>query len=195
MHAMSDIDLLARFRSGDEAAVRELYERFSRPVFTVAYSVLRDRELANDAVQQTFLKAWKAADRFDAGRRFEPWLYAIARRVSIDLWRKERRTPLPTEFVEPIVDRDATDGLWEAWQVRMAVDQLPDDEAAVVRMAHFDQLSHQEIAERIDIPVGTVKSRSHRAHRRLAGLLEHLKIGENTEPASGGGRIGSEDVG
>lgn len=176
---MTEADLLARFRTGDERAVRELYGLYARPVFTVAYSVLRDRELANDAVQQTFLKAWNGAHSFDADRRFEPWLYAIARRVAIDLWRKERRTPVPSEFVEPIMTRNATDGLWEAWQVRRAVDQLPEDEATIVRLSHFEQLSHQEIADRTDVPVGTVKSRSHRAHRRLAEMLIHLRNDEN----------------
>lgn len=176
---MSDVELLDRFRAGDETAVRELYIRYSRPVFTVVYSVLQDRELANDAVQQTFLKAWNGAHRFDTDRRFEPWLYAIARRVAIDVWRKERRTPIPSEFAEPIIDRDATDGLWEAWQVRKAVDQLPDDEATIVKLAHFEQLSHQEIADKIDVPVGTVKSRSHRAHRRLAEVLGFLRNDDN----------------
>ena len=176
---MSDPDLLRRFRNGDEDAIRQLYGQYARPVFTVVYSVLQDRELANDAVQQTFLKAWNGAHRFETDRRFEPWLYAIARRVAIDVWRKERRTPVPSEFAEPIIDRDATDGLWEAWHVRKAVDQLPDDEAAIVRLAHFEQLTHQEIAAKISVPVGTVKSRSHRAHRRLAELLAFLRDDEN----------------
>lgn len=177
--AMTETELLERFRAGDERAIRDLYGRYSRPVFTIAYSVLRDRELAHDAVQRTFLKAWNGAHSFDPDRRFEPWLYAIARRVAIDLWRKERRTPVPSEFVDPIVSRNATDGLWEAWQVREAVDQLPDDEATIIRLSHFEQLSHQEIADRAGIPVGTVKSRSFRAHRRLAELLQHLRTNEN----------------
>ena len=66
---------------------------------------------------------------------------------------------------------------WEAFEVRAALDQLPSDEREVVRLAHFEGLTHSEIADRLDVPVGTVKSRSFRAHRRLAGLLAHLVEG------------------
>jgi RNA polymerase sigma factor (sigma-70 family) len=72
--------------------------------------------------------------------------------------------------VEPV----STERLWEAWQVRRAVDDLPADEAAVVRLAHFYQLTQSEIAAQLGLPLGTVKSRSHRAHKRLAAALGHL---------------------
>ena len=73
---------------------------------------------------------------------------------------------------------------WEAWEVRLAVDRLPDDEREVVRLAWFLGLSHPEIAEQLSVPIGTVKSRSHRAHRRLASLLAHV-VAENQSGSPG----------
>jgi RNA polymerase sigma-70 factor (ECF subfamily) len=144
-------------------------------MFAVAMSVLGDRELAADCVQQAFVKAWRASASFDPERELRPWLATITRRVAIDLYRRElaRRS-------EPHADVDATviplafERTWEAFEVRAALDQLPDDEREVVRLSHFEGLAHSEIAEKLGVPVGTVKSRSHRAHRRLASLLGHL---------------------
>ena len=72
---------------------------------------------------------------------------------------------------------------WEAWQVRLALDQLPDEEREVVRLSWFDGLAHPEIADRLGVPVGTVKSRSHRAHRRLAELLAYVRDVRDPAPA------------
>jgi len=170
-----DAALARRFAGGHRDAVRELYARFGGPIFTVAYSVLRDRALATEAVQMTFLKAWDARDRFDANRPLAPWLYSIARRTAIDVARSERRH-VSTE----LRDTDATtappmEQAWEAWQVRLAVDRLEPREREIVRLHHFEQLTHDEIATRLAIPIGTVKSRSHRAHQRLARALNHLR--------------------
>lgn len=172
----ADRDLARRFAAGDEDAIRDLYDRFAGPVHTVAMAALDDRGLASEAVQLTFLQAWRAAARYDADRSLAAWLYTIARRVAIDLYRRERRHQRVGEPVEsdvvtlpPDLDR-----VWEAWEVRRAVETLPADEREVVRLSHFEGLTHAEIAARTETPVGTVKSRSHRAHRRLATALRHL---------------------
>lgn len=169
-------DLVERFRSGDAAAVREVYNRYAGPVYTVALAALGDRELAAEAVQTTFLKAWRSSQHFDTSRELGPWLYAIARRVAVDIWRKERR---PTqsghdEEVDVAVVPLSIEQTWEAWEVRSALAELPPDERRVVHMAHYLGMSQTEIAERLRIPLGTVKSRSYRAHRKLAGALNHL---------------------
>ena len=86
---MVDRHVRRRFRDGDPDAVREVYRAYGRLVYAVAYKVLGDRGLAEEATQQTFLKAWRAAQSFDEDRELGPWLAAIARRVAIDVYRRE----------------------------------------------------------------------------------------------------------
>ncbi len=173
---MTDTELAERFRDGDEEAVRTVYRRHSRAVMTVAMSVLGDRDLAAEAVQQTFLNAWKAAGTFDPEREIAPWLYAIARRAAIDVYRKESRPTQSAhdEEVEVAVSSPGIEQTWEAWEVRSAIDKLSVEEREVVRLSHGEGWAHPEIGGRLGVPVGTVKSRSHRAHQRLARLLRHV---------------------
>lgn len=171
-----DHDLAARFAAGDEAAVRGVYARFAGPILTVALGTLGKRDLADEVVQTTMLKAWRASASFDPSRELAPWLYAIARRVAIDVYRREARVGTPEELHD---DQAAVVPLsfertWEAWEVRCALDRLPPDEREVVRLAHYLGMTHTEIAARLDVPLGTVKSRSSRAHKRLAALLAHV---------------------
>ena len=166
------------FARGEPEAVRSLYATYGKAIFTVAISSLGDRGLAEEAVQQTFLQAWRAADRFDPGKEPAPWLYAIARRAAVDIYRRERRhqgrVPLDAE-TDVVALPQSFEQTWEAWQVRLALDQMSAELLAVIGATHYLGLSHEETAQRLGIPVGTVKSRSHRAHRRLAGLLTHLE--------------------
>ena len=179
-------DLVSRFRAGDEEAVRAVYQRYGGAVRTVARSMIREPELVADVVQQTFVKAWRAASSFDEQRDLAPWLYAIARRTAIDALRAERR---PTKGDhEPETDVAVTtlsfERTWEAFEVRRAIDGLPEGEREVVRLSHLVGLTHDEIAERLGVPVGTVKSRSARAHKRLAAALGHLDPGANQRAGS-----------
>jgi RNA polymerase sigma-70 factor, ECF subfamily len=168
-------DLVTRFAAGDEAAVRWVYERYSGPLLTVAMSVLGRRDLADEAVQTTLLKAWRSASSFDTSRELAPWLYTIARRVSIDIWRREQRTAaVNLEDHDVAVIPLSFERTWEAWEVRSAIDRLPPEERDVVRLSHLVGLSHSEIAQQLGIPLGTVKSRSARAHQRLARSLAHV---------------------
>lgn len=169
-----DRDLLDRFRTGDESAVKAVYERFRGPVFAISMSVLHDHGLAADASQQTFMKAWQAASTYDPERELGPWIYAIARRTAIDIYRKQVRSVVADD-VDSVVLPPALDTIWEVFEVRAALDRLSDEERQVIKMSHFDGLTHVEIAEQMDIPLGTVKSRSHRAHQRLLELLKHLE--------------------
>jgi RNA polymerase sigma factor (sigma-70 family) len=177
----------ARFRDGDPNAVRAAYAAYGRLVYAIAYSILRDRGLSEEATQQTFVKAWRSAKSVDARRELGPWLATIARRVSIDIHRREtHRAARPLEavpaddsaLVSPAV---AVEETFVVWEVRRAVSLLPGDEREVVRAQHFEGLTHEQIAARLGIPVGTVKSRSFRAHRRLASELGHLR---RTAPSS-----------
>lgn len=170
-------DRLTRFSQQDPTAVADLYAEFGGAVFTVAMSILNDRHLAADATQETFIKAWRGAPSFDPARDFAPWVYAIARRASIDILRRRRETL--ADDLEIADDPGEMERVWETFQVRHAIDRLPDDERDVVRLTHLAGFTHAETAEKLDIPVGTVKSRSHRAHGRLAVLLGHLVGEEN----------------
>ena len=173
--AMTDRELARRFPGGDDDVVRAVYRRFGGAVYTVAMSILGDASRAADVVQATFVNAWQASHRFDPDRELGPWLYTIARRQAIDTYRRERRSePTDPSELDVVALPPSLEQAWEAWQVRLALDQLPPEECEVVRLSWFDGLAHSEIAERIGAPLGTVKSRSHRAHRRLASLLAHV---------------------
>jgi RNA polymerase sigma-70 factor (ECF subfamily) len=170
-----------RFSRGDPAAVRTVYREYGRLVYAVAYRILSDRGLAEEATQQAFLKAWRAAAGVDLDREIGPWLATIARRVAIDLYRREAvRATDPLDSVAPsdpalATNPQSAETIYDAWAVRQAVDALPDEEQEVVRLQHFEGLTHPEIAEKLGLAVGTVKSRSFRAHRRLAAELAHLR--------------------
>jgi RNA polymerase sigma factor (sigma-70 family) len=170
-----------RFRDGDPEAVRVVYRSYGRLVYAVAYSVLGNRALAEEATQQAFVKAWRAASSLDENREMGPWLATIARRVAIDVYRSEaHRSADPLESVAPadpaLVSRpESAETVYDVWEVRRAVTELPNDEQEIVRLQHFDGLTHVEIAERLELPAGTVKSRSFRAHKRLAAELGHLR--------------------
>jgi RNA polymerase sigma-70 factor (ECF subfamily) len=177
--------VLAGFRTGDADAVRAVYQEFGRLVFAVAHRTLGSRELAEEATQLTFVKAWQGAAGFDESRPLGPWLATIARRTAIDVHRREARRrgePLGTvagddpSVIElpPSVDR-----AYDVWSVRQAIDELPPDEREVMRLQHLEELTQVEVAARLGLSVGTVKSRSFRAHRRLATKLGHLRaVGE-----------------
>jgi RNA polymerase sigma-70 factor (ECF subfamily) len=174
MAGWDDAELTQRFAAGEEEAVTAVYRRYAGPILTVAMGTLGRRDLADEAVQTTMLKAWRAAGSFDTSRELAPWLYAIARRVAIDIYRRESRAA-----TNELGDNDVAvvplsfERTWEAWEVRSALDKLPPDEREVVRLSHLVGMTHQQIAEQLGVPLGTVKSRSSRAHRRLAGLLSH----------------------
>ena len=173
-----DRELARRFAAGDVGSLREIYARYAGSVYTVALSRLRDRHLAEETVQDVFLKAWRAAASFDVGRPFSPWLYQIARRSAADIARRERRRPATVPFPPAVPDDGNVVTLgdaWEAWEVRCALRDLSGDERELVRLIHYVGLSQPQIAERLGIPLGTVKSRVHRVHRRLAERLAHLR--------------------
>jgi len=176
-----DRDVVERFRAGDEDAVRILYRHYGRLVYTVALRILGDRGLAEYATEQTFVQAWRAASTFDADRDMAPWLATITRRVAIDLQRSENRRPSTSLEVAPADDRalvtlpPSAESVWETWQLRAAIDDLPPDEREVVRLQHLQGHTHTEIAEKLGLALGTVKSRSSRAHQHLAHRLKHLR--------------------
>jgi RNA polymerase sigma factor (sigma-70 family) len=192
---MGDAEIAAEFAAGSADAVRAVYQTYGRLVYSVAYKVLGDATLAEDATQQAFLQAWRAAPDFDPSRALGPWLATIARRAAIDVYRHSRRhdTHSDLDSAEAILvsHPPSLDELYEMWEVRRAVDSLPAEDQEVVRLQHFAGMTHAEISERLQIPLGTVKSRTFRAHRRLVNLLAHLR-GDDAVRATTSSRKGGE---
>jgi RNA polymerase sigma-70 factor (ECF subfamily) len=188
---MDDAALASRFASGDADSVRVVYQSYGRMVFSIAFKVLGDAGLAEDATQQTFVQAWRGAGSYDPSRPLGAWLTTIAKRVAIDVYRRERRhrnldniDNVETSGSSSLVTLPpSVDQMEDVAQVRRALDELSRSERDLIRMQHFDELSHAEIARELKIPLGTVKSRTFRAHRRLAGLLAHLRsVPEESSP-------------
>ncbi len=180
--------LALRLRDGDEDAVRTLYDRYGGLVFTIAFRVLGDRQHAEEVTQHTFLQAWRNAESFEPGRDFAPWLATIARRAAIDVQRRERRrSTRPLESADPgdtalVALPPSAEEIETVWGVRAAIDSLDPDDREVVRLQHLEGWTQAQIADRLGVPVGTVKSRSHRAHRRLAIRLAHLRTTDEPAP-------------
>ena len=176
-----DEALLGAFRRREPQAVKTMYREYGRLVYAVAHRVLGRHDLAEDATQQTFVRAWQAADRIDVDRDPAPWLATIAKRTAIDLFRHEARRPANSLSEVAVHDRAVVTlppemgTLDVVWRVRQAIDELPSDEATIIRLQHLEGLTHVEISETLGIALGTVKSRSHRAHGKLAGMLGHLR--------------------
>lgn len=183
---MTTTSLAERLATGDEGAIDDLVARFQRPVWAIAQGVLGDPRLAEDAAQETFIKVWRNRHRFDPGRPLDPWVYQIARNAARDVARRSRRhtrhevaaatTADDTRTAADVADASmAPDVLLEQALlrgfVRSALDQLAPHDRDVLRLRHLDGLSDREIAERLAIPTGTVKSRAHRARARLLELV------------------------
>ncbi len=187
-------EIIHQFQAGDEDAVRSLYQEYGGAVLTIARSMVSDQELSKEIVQQTFLKAWRSSSTFDQSREFSPWLYAIARRTAIDVLRREQRSPQPASggsdpsinLVETLPDSTPMtfERTWEVFEIRRAIDALPVVEREVIRLSHLAGLSHPEISIKLEVPIGTVKSRSARGLKRLSLALQHLARGANQTSAA-----------
>ena len=174
-----EIALLYRIREKDEAAVADLYQRFSGPLYSLAYQVTGADRYAQEVVQEVFMAVWRDAGRFDPTRgAVSSWLFALTRHKAIDLVRKEanvwKRYAPETELERHEADVDV-DG--EAWanirreRVRDAMNQLPEAQRTCVELAFFSGLTHAEVAEQLDIPLGTAKTRIRTGLPRLRDLL------------------------
>ena len=172
---LTDGELIARVGDGDANAFELLYRRYARPVFALALRRLGDRGRAEDAVQETFASIWRSAGSYRRERGpGAPWLYAVARNAIVD--RRRTLGPPPAEAVEEASEDAGPDeraeASWTAWRIHRALAELPEQERKLIELAYWGGLSQSEIAEFLDIPLGTVKTRTRSALSRLANALE-----------------------
>ena len=171
---------MQRLAAGEEDAVREVYARYGGPIFGLARRMLGDHHLAEEATQQTFVQAYRAAARFDTSKgTVSAWLYQICRRASIDLYRRERRHRNAVgldgdETARLTVLPAGLEAAWESWQVDEAVAALPDHQRMVIDLCAYQGFTHVEAADELGIPLGTVKSRLFKAYRTLGARLAHV---------------------
>ena len=160
--AQIDAELLGRVQHGDEQAMADLFDRYSKIVYSVALRVLRDPSAAEDVLQEIFLQIWRAPGKFVATRgSLGGWLSVVTRNRSIDKLRRKR----PTEQVEEmqlaspcnLANEAERNNMME--RARVVILQLPAEQRKTLEMAFFDGLTHSEIAEMTGDPLGTVKTR------------------------------------
>jgi RNA polymerase sigma-70 factor, ECF subfamily len=173
---VTDSELLRRVGNGDGGAFETLYRRYARPVFGLALRRLGDRNRAEDAVQETFTSVWRSARTYKPERGpGAPWLYAVARNAIVD-GARTRIEPVIGEAKEDaapdVGPPERAEQSWTAWRVHRAMEELPASERTVLELAYWRGLSQSEIAERLQIPLGTVKTRTRSGLRRLADLLD-----------------------
>jgi RNA polymerase sigma factor (sigma-70 family) len=181
---LSDEALLALVARRDEAALAALYDRFGRVAYGLAVRVLRDRSLAEDAVQEAFMTVWRTADRYVASRsKASSWILTFVHRRAVDLVRREeRRRAEPLEHAPAGDSAPSSDE--EAWlrlrreRVQQALHALPDQQREALELAYFGGFTQSELAERLGEPLGTIKSRMFTGLARLRELLDETE----TEP-------------
>ncbi len=190
---LPDADVVALAQRGREAAYRELIRRYERPVFSLVFRMVRNRELAEDLTQDTFIKVLQHVDRYRPEFKFSSWLFKIANNVAIDHLRRRQLDTVSmdgsphamtsdavesTSFDVSANDESALDRL-EAKELGTAIEtaiaQLRPEYRACILLRHVEDRSYEEIAATLDLPLGTVKTYIHRARHELRGLLEHLK--------------------
>lgn len=176
-----DSALADAFGSGDERVLRSVYERWSPLVHTLALRSLSDVAAAEDVTQQVFVRAWRSRSTYDPAKApLGAWLVGIARNCITDAHtERTRRTRLTIavageEAAAPMAE-DVTDGLAERVMVAGELDRLDEVPRTVMRLAFYEELSHREIAERLDLPLGTVKSHIRRSLARLRTRLEVIE--------------------
>ncbi|MCC7119053.1 MAG: sigma-70 family RNA polymerase sigma factor [Anaerolineales bacterium] len=174
MNALTDRDLILRARRGEVEPYGELVARHQTSVFNVCYRILHNRADAEDLAQETFIRALDRLHTFDLEREFSPWVRRVAANLclnyleaqkpsaELDEDRDEDKTQSPAEQVE-VKERSA--------QIRMALASLPPQYRIVVELRHYQELSYDEIAVEMNIPLSDVKSHLFRARKLLAEKL------------------------
>ena len=191
-----DVDaLIERCLDGDQAAWEEIVRLHRRKVFNIAYKFVGRHDQAEDLTQEVFLKLYKSLDTFDRRANFQTWLISVSRNLCIDHYRsvrKERevvnREIDPAELTPPSNERSAQSILEQRDRVRLlrqALDKLQPTLRTAVLLRDIQELSYQEIAQRLSLPEGTVKSRINRGRTELARQFRRLREQQDAIPRTG----------
>ena len=184
----TDSELVARAIGGSQPACREIVSLYQRPLFNLIVRMVRDRAIAEDLLQETFLKAFSHLERFDPRYKLSNWLFKIAHNTVIDYLRQRKPVALPLDSLDSgeraLADPsggpasgDPVEAIARAEMAELlgrAVAALRPEYRQVVVLRYHEDLSHEEIADIMGIPVGTAKSHLHRARVELAGVLRRL---------------------
>ncbi len=177
-----------RLKAGDEHAIGELFDLVAPWILGLAFRILQDEDEAEDVVGDVFVQVWRHIDQHDAGRGpLVPWILSIARNRSLDALRRRRRWWRKSAHLEqaqemegggsaPAASHEAAVPGWPVHrEVHAALAALSEEQRRVVVLSYFEGLSHREIAQRLHLPLGTVKTRLRMAHQMLTEGLRHLK--------------------
>lgn len=191
---VSDHELVTRAQQGSEKAYRELLGRYERPVFSIIYRMIRDREQAEDLAQETFVRVFNHIDRYDPKYKFSSWIFKIATNLTIDHIRRKEldtvsidgsRNAVTAEQIEAtsitIASQDENpEELLEAKElgeeIEGAIGKLRPEYKAAILLRHVEGREYQEIAEILSLPLGTVKTYIHRGRNELREQLAHLRV-------------------
>lgn len=190
---LPDADVVVLAQQGRETAFRELVRRYERPVFSLIYRMVRDRETAEDLAQETFIKVLNHIDRYRPEFKLSSWLFKIANNVAIDHLRKRQVDTISmdgsphaasaseieaTSFEVGAVQESALDELESrelGTAIERAIAKLRPEYRNCIMLRHVEGRSYEEIAATLDLPLGTVKTYIHRARHQLRDALQHLR--------------------
>ena len=179
MRQLEDSDLVGKTLQGDMKAFGVLVDRYKHMVFTLACRLLRNKEDAEEVAQDTFVKAFKALDTYAGDAKFSTWLYKIAYNHSLDRLKKKKRTidTVSIDLSKPVGLEVMNKVLIELEQqdrsrlVKAAIDRLSEEDAAIITLFYFEDLSLREISEIVPLSLQTIKVRLYRGRKQLASLL------------------------
>ena len=179
---MEDEELVRQVAQGNDRALSELYDRYSRPVYATGVRLLGDAHLAEELVQDAFTNVWQGAASFDPSRAsFATWLYRVTRNRAVDLARRRRARPQSAgeERLRAVSGGPEPEASVDGWDVSRALSRIPEEHRQVLTLAYFEGLSQREISWRTGVPLGTIKSRTTAALKRLHRSLVN-PAGEET---------------
>ncbi|GAB4517973.1 MAG: sigma-70 family RNA polymerase sigma factor [Anaerolineae bacterium] len=156
---------MQRIAQRDQAAMAALYQQYGRLVHNMAYRVLKNQAAAEEITQDVFMQIWRQPDKWNADKgQFSSWVLAVTRYTAIDRLRKDQRRPTsntePIERLDMLVQKQGSDPTADNGRVlRLLISRLPNEQRQVIFLAFFRGMTHSDIAEHLNVPVGTVKSR------------------------------------